>query len=197
MIGLLGLLGLEVLLAGLLRRLMGWLLLGLLILLLIQAMTGSLARVMPRNTLPPIAYATDSNVFMDLWPTCRQHIDNEYLDNRAVTLYVHVAIYSQALGAKDRYSTQEPRLSRLQRPGAKRVPMATPLPPDASAMRSKAFDDVDISVLETARKLNVPLLSTDAPSMRNQINDGPPARRVRYGAVPIVDPCAGMSRPAD
>jgi hypothetical protein len=183
---------LELLIGRRLRQLLGGFLL-VMVLLLLVSLVGPLTRAIPRQSGGPTMFAADSNVFMDLWPACRARLD-QYLDNPAVTLYVHVHVYSEALGANDRRGTQAPRLSRLQRPGALRVPDAAPPPADAAAMLSTNFGPVDMAVIETARVRGVPLLSTNAAGLRRQVRSDT-ARAARYGGVQVIDPCAGMKRP--
>ena len=183
---------LDLLLGRRLRQLLGLFLMVMVVLLLVS-LVGPLTRAIPRQSGAPTVFSADSNVFMDLWPACRARLDR-YLDNPAVTLYVHVHIYSEAMGDhNDRHGTQTPRLSRLQRPGALRVPEASPPPPDAAAMLSRNFGPVDLAVMETARVRSVPVLSTN-PGLRNQVHSHP-ARAARYGAVPILEPCADVARP--
>lgn len=180
-----------VLLLGLLRRLFRWLVVIVAVVVAavvaVAVVAGVAQQVSSRTRRPPsVSLVADSNVFQDVVP-CRRTLD-ALLDDPAVTLIVNAVILTEAAGRQDRQGSQEPRLSRLSWGGARRIPDATPPPADVAWLVSAAFDEVDATVLETAVRHRIPVLTTNAAALRRQI-DSHPARRAHFGAVRLIDPC--------
>lgn len=176
-----------VLLVRLLRRLVRLLIPALVVALVVSLVIVAISRTLPRSERPTWeAYVADAGVFMDVVP-CRARLDT-ILDNPSVVLIVNAVILTEAAGRQDRNGSQERRLSRLAWGGARRLPDATQPPPGLADLLSASFDEVDATVLQTAVRHGVPVLSTNAAALRRQI-DSQPARRAHFGAVRLVDPC--------
>ncbi|OHV35962.1 MULTISPECIES: hypothetical protein [Pseudofrankia] len=150
---------------------------------------------------PRQIYVADSNIFMNrpkgAAAPCVALIESAYLENPAVYLYIHqVVILQEALtSVNDPDGVQRSRLDLVA--GYRRIPVATPPPAGDLETVSRMFDLNerfnlnDLTLLETALRRGVPLLTTNT-KMRGQI-DGHASRRQRYGGVRLVDPCPGLT----
>jgi len=142
----------------------------------------------PTSTPQPKEYVADSNIFMDRvegGPAQRQFIDDTILTDPNVTLDVPDA----AVGEITPTASQLTRLHGI--PGGakiKQVRDGNMTGINIQALKSAPFQEADMRILQTAKELNLTLMTTNQKLQEQILNRSFPGRAAQWGTVSIIIP---------